>query len=173
MEFLEDYDFEIHYHPGKANVVTDALSRKSLSTLANLTIREWKMRRDVSEFDLQLHESSEQPILFNTMAQPTLVVLVLEAQLGDPEVDVIRKRICQEKEERGLKIYTDSSIRYLDQLFVPTSMRNEVLRDFHHSHLAVHLGGTKMYHDLSQQFWWRGMKKDVALIVSKCLKTYH
>ena len=29
MEFLEDYDFTLHYHPGKANVVVDALSRKS------------------------------------------------------------------------------------------------------------------------------------------------
>ena len=29
MEFLEDYDFTLHYHPGKANVVADALSWKS------------------------------------------------------------------------------------------------------------------------------------------------
>jgi len=29
MEFLKDYDFELHYHPGKANVVVDALSKKS------------------------------------------------------------------------------------------------------------------------------------------------
>ena len=28
MEFLEDYDFTLHYHPGKANVVVDALSQK-------------------------------------------------------------------------------------------------------------------------------------------------
>ena len=29
MEYLEDYDFTLHYHPGKANVMADALSRKS------------------------------------------------------------------------------------------------------------------------------------------------
>ena len=31
MEFLKDYDFDLSYHPGKANVVTDALSRKVLT----------------------------------------------------------------------------------------------------------------------------------------------
>ena len=36
MEFLEDYDFTLHYHPGKANVVADALSRKSRGALASI-----------------------------------------------------------------------------------------------------------------------------------------
>ena len=41
MEFLEDYDFTLHYHPGKANVVADALSRKSRGVLASMVSWEW------------------------------------------------------------------------------------------------------------------------------------
>ena len=41
MEFLEDYDFTLHYHPGKAIVVADALSQKSRGALASIASREW------------------------------------------------------------------------------------------------------------------------------------
>ena len=41
MEYLEDYDFTLHYHPGMANVVADALSRKSRGVLASVASQEW------------------------------------------------------------------------------------------------------------------------------------
>ena len=66
-------------------------------------------------------------------------------------------------------LHSDQGLRYKSRLFVPLSSRDDVLREFHHSRLAVYPGGTKMYHDLCRQFWWRRMKKDVALFVSKCL----
>ena len=40
MEYLEDYDFTLHYHPGKANVVANALNRKSRGVLASVVSRE-------------------------------------------------------------------------------------------------------------------------------------
>ena len=43
MEFLEDYDFTLHYHLGKENVVAKALIRKSRGTLASIASREWQM----------------------------------------------------------------------------------------------------------------------------------
>jgi len=50
MEFLKDYDFELHYHPGKANIVADALSRKSLhaSTLMILEMDLLQKFRDMN-----------------------------------------------------------------------------------------------------------------------------
>ena len=47
MELLEDYDFTLHYHPGKANVVADALSRKLRGALASIASREWRMLETV------------------------------------------------------------------------------------------------------------------------------
>ena len=41
MEFIEDYEFKLHYHPRKANVVADALNRKSISDVACISIRKW------------------------------------------------------------------------------------------------------------------------------------
>ena len=52
MEFLEDYDFTLHYHPGKANVVADALSRKSRGALASIASWEWWMLETVGQFGL-------------------------------------------------------------------------------------------------------------------------
>ena len=52
MEYLEDYDFTLQYHPGKANVVADALSRKSRGVLASVASREWLMLETVRQFDL-------------------------------------------------------------------------------------------------------------------------
>ena len=43
MEYLEDYDFTLHYHPDKANVVADTLSRKSRGVLSSVAYREWQM----------------------------------------------------------------------------------------------------------------------------------
>ena len=40
MEYLEDYDFTLHYHLGKANVMVDALSRKSQRVLASAASQE-------------------------------------------------------------------------------------------------------------------------------------
>ena len=58
MEFLEDYDFTLHYPPGKENVVAVALSRKSWGALASTASKEWRMLETVLQFGLQYHEQA-------------------------------------------------------------------------------------------------------------------
>ena len=64
MELLEDYDFELLYHPGKANVVADALSRKS-SQLASLIVSYWRSIEDLGPYDLHAEDVGEQIMLCN------------------------------------------------------------------------------------------------------------
>ena len=79
MEYLEDYDFDLQYHPGKANVMVDALSQKPHSTLASISVREGKMLQQLGEFDVHLAETADHTTLFALVAQPTLLSRVLEA----------------------------------------------------------------------------------------------
>ena len=112
MEFVEDYDFVLHYHTGKANIVADALCWKSIGDVESIAIQEWEMMRALGEFDLLLGESVEAAALFSVVAQPTLVTRVLEAQRGDLEVESHREKISSGKVEKGLAVYLDLSVRY-------------------------------------------------------------
>ena len=89
MEFMEDYDFTLHYHPGKANVVADALSRESQGVLASIASREWRMLEIVGQFRLQYDEQA-QGTLGSMMATPSLLSRVIESQVQDAELVSIR-----------------------------------------------------------------------------------
>ena len=52
MELLKGYDFTLEYHPGKANVVVDALSRKPRGIAASIMAQEWLMLETASEFGI-------------------------------------------------------------------------------------------------------------------------
>ena len=92
MEFLEDYDFTLHYHPSKANVVADALSRKSRGVLASIASREWRMLDTVRQFGLQYLEQ-EQGTLGSLVATLSLLSRVIESQWQDAEIVSIRDQI--------------------------------------------------------------------------------
>ena len=79
IEFLEDYNFTLHYHPGKANVVADALSRKSRGALASIASWEWRMLETVGQFRLQYHQQA-QGTLGILVATPSLLSIVIESQ---------------------------------------------------------------------------------------------
>src|SRR3954471_6383129 len=154
LEYIADYDFELLYHPGKANVVADGLSRKRRATLSSVMICGWLER---------------QPRLFAFTAEPALLVKVKKAQETDQET---LQTIAQIADGQGAQHWSVDPAGILLQrgrIFVPESCRAEVLREFHSSRFAVHPGGTKMYRDLQRQYRWPGMKRDVADYISRCL----
>ena len=92
MEYLEDYDFTLHYHPGKANVVADALSRKSRGVLASVASREWQMLETVGQFRLQYSDQAK-GALGSLVATPSLLSREIESQEQDAEISSIKDRV--------------------------------------------------------------------------------
>ena len=91
MKYLEDYDFTLHYHPGKANVVDDALSRKSRGVLASVASREWQMLETVGHIRLQYSDQA-QGVLGSLVAMSSLLSRVIESQGQDAKISSIRDR---------------------------------------------------------------------------------
>ena len=60
---------------------------------------------------------------------------------------------------------------FRDRLCVPadSELKKEMLHEAHNSVFTMHPGGNKMYWDLKQNYWWKGMKKNVTDYVFKCL----
>ena len=163
VEFLEDYDFTLHYHPGKVNVVADALSRKSGGSLASITSREWRMLKTMGQFGLQYLEQA-QGMLGSLVATPSLLSKVIESQGQDAEIVSIRDRVQSGTSDEGWTVHADGRLRYRGRVVVPqlTDLREENLMEFHCSRFIVHPGGTKMYQDLRRQYYWSGMKRHVG-----------
>ena len=73
MELIKDYDLIIDYHPRKANVVADALSRKSSMTLANIYIAYAPLLLDMKALGMNLDYDGYGALLANFVVRPKLV----------------------------------------------------------------------------------------------------
>ena len=62
------------------------------------------------------------------------------------------------------------SLYFQNRLCVPDNkkLKKKLLSEAHNTVFTMHLGGNKMYHDLKQFYWWKGMKRYVSEYVSKC-----
>jgi hypothetical protein len=96
LELIKDYDLKVHYHPGKANVVVDALSRKAhchcLSTEAFSETLCWEMRK----INLEI---IPQGSLTHIAVEPTLQDSIIRAQLHDEGVKIIKQQLAQGEEK--------------------------------------------------------------------------
>ena len=93
MEFLENYDCTINYHPEKANVVADALSRKA--QVAGLMIKEWDLLTSISEWNPYF--GNKKVIFGNIKVISTLLERIKETQKEDSMVRKWGKKWKREK----------------------------------------------------------------------------
>jgi len=169
MKFLKDYDFELHYHPGKANVVVDALSRKSLH-VSSLMIHEMNLLEKFRDMNLSVTLSHDKMQLNSIQITNNLQKQIHEAQERDKFINKKKKLIGQ----RGVENFGIDKIgilRFKDKMCVPNNeeIKEMILEEAHKCKLSIHPGTTKMYQDLKKMFWWPKMKKEVAQYVAKCL----
>ena len=135
LETLEDFHFTLQYHPGKANVVADALSRKAQCVLSGLVVYEWKMYDYISEFNpcFDVHDSGA--CFCTLIAQPTILQKVIEAQRKDKKLEGMRSQIMASDAMEGWSIHSNGGIYFLNKLWVPNDaqMKEEVMKEAHHS----------------------------------------
>jgi len=169
MEFLKDYDFELLYHPGKANVVVDALSRKTVHA-AHLMIKEVEQLEKFRDMKLQVELGSEFIRCSTLTISSDFLTSIRERQLLDASLKRIRQQLGSD-ETRDFALDNDDILRFQGRICVPNDaeVKKLILEEGHKSRLSLHPGMTKMYQDLKETFWWQGMKKDVAQFVSVCL----
>ncbi|KAA3477814.1 DNA/RNA polymerases superfamily protein [Gossypium australe] len=117
IELLKDYDCSIEYHPGKANVVVDALSVRVISDLRAMFAH------------LSLYDDGS--LLAELQVKHSWVSQIKEKQWAD--------ELLKSKFQLGTNGEITISGPY-----------------------AMHPGGSKMYQDLQEQFWWPGLKRGVT-----------
>ncbi|GJY64633.1 reverse transcriptase domain-containing protein [Tanacetum coccineum] len=138
LELLADYDCEICYHPGKANVVADALSRKK-------RIKPLRVRALI----LTVH--------------PKLPSQILEAQN-----EALKEENVKNENLRGMdksfEIHPDGTRCIKNRSWLPLfgGLRDLIMHESHKSKYSIHPGSDKMYHDLKKLYWWPNMKAIIA-----------
>ncbi|GJY50495.1 putative reverse transcriptase domain-containing protein [Tanacetum coccineum] len=125
-ELFSDYDCEIRYHPGKANVVADARSRKE-------RIKPKRVRA------------------MNMILQSSIKDMILTAQKEAMDESAGLQKGLDEMIEQ----ISDGTLYYPDRIWVPLKgdVRTLIMDEAHKSKYSVHPGADKMYYDLRDRFW--------------------
>jgi hypothetical protein len=172
LESIKDYDLEVHYHPGKANVVADALSRKVHCNHLELEPVSDLLCEDMRKLNLEVVEQGN---LYVLAAESNLYDRIVTAQRNEEDIQIIKQKLaegdpkytCFQKDQKDV-------IWFGRRLVVPVDpkIRKTIFDEAHMSKFSIHTGSTKMYQDSKQNFWWLNMKVDIAKYVAEC-DTYH
>nr|GEZ80302.1 putative reverse transcriptase domain-containing protein [Tanacetum cinerariifolium] len=150
LELLSDYDCDIRYHPGKANVVADALSRTERDVPLRVRALVMTISLDLSKQILAAQIEALKP-----------ENLKKEAVGGMIKTDIPKERL-EPRADGTLCLNGRSWLPcYGDLRFV---IMHETLSKY-----SIHPGSEKMYQDVKKLYWWLNMKADIATYVSKCL----
>jgi hypothetical protein len=168
LELIKDYDLEVHYHPGKANVVGDALSRKAQCNCVIMDSKIATLCDELCKLNIEVVSSGT---LSYISVEPTLHEQIVMAQIGDKGVQFI-KGMLEQKVDKYKCFRQDNKgvLWFEDRLVVPknSELRKKILDEAHLSKFSMHPGSNKVYHDLRSLYWWTRMKREIAKYISEC-----
>ena len=136
MELIKDYNLEVHYHPGKANVVADALSRKSHCHCHMVENPVTTLCADMERLNLEMFP---QGTVMNLELVPALRNQIVTAQCNDKGIAHIKQRLkngknlCFKQDQYGV-------IWFKNRLVVPKKpeLRKQILDEAHLSRFSIH-----------------------------------
>jgi hypothetical protein len=166
LELIKDYELEIHYHLGKANVVADALSRKASCHCLTLTTSDITLCQEMEKLNLGMiqHGTSN-----HLKLESVLLQRIIDDQRNDEGMKHIHEKIaagkanCFRRDDQGV-------VWFNNRIVVPKNeeIHQQILDEAHLSRYSIHPGSTKMYHDIKQHYWWTKMKIEITRYVARC-----
>jgi hypothetical protein len=154
----------VHYHPGKANIVADALSRKSYANRVQVMPESEELCVEFKLLNLG--------IVTNAMGIEVTPTLEQEIHKGQQEDEKLREIIANVSlgKAPGFRIDENGTLWFGKRICVPEvkAIREIILREAHESAYSIHPGSTKIYLDLKEKYWWYGLKRDVEEYVALC-----
>jgi hypothetical protein len=168
LELIKDYELEIHYHPKKTNVMSDALSRKHHCN--HLMAQSLTSCCDPKEPSLWVVPHATLTIIALIL---TIKEEVIAAQRTYTGMGHIRRRLrlgevkCFHEDANGVLWFKNCQVVPKD-----VELHHKITDEAHCSRYSIHPGTNKMYQDLNKNFWWTRMKQEKARYVVEC-DTYH
>ncbi|GJX72292.1 putative reverse transcriptase domain-containing protein [Tanacetum coccineum] len=157
LELPSDYDCEIRYHPGKANVVADALSRKERSKPLRVRALVMTIGLDLPKQILYAHTEARKP---ENIKNEDVRGMMLE-----------NSKDAEKFRTEKLEPRADGALCFNGRSWLPCygDLRTVIMHESHKSKYSIHPGSDKMYQDMKKLYWWPNMKANIATYVSKCL----